>query len=57
MTNNYESGGVNPPRFAPEVWNTCERCGATWYGNQRAVCGKCAAAEASTPQAVDTTPR
>ena len=45
MTDLYESGGVNPPRFAPEVWNTCSQCGATWFGNQRAVCSECATAE------------
>lgn len=40
--NYYESGGVQAPRqHMQEQMNTCCECGATWFGNSRAMCGKC----------------
>jgi len=40
----YESGGVEPPRFAPkEAQQKCGVCGNVWFGVARIMCPKCIA--------------
>lgn len=39
----YQSGGIEPPRFAPLENNKCGVCGRVWYGVPRIMCQKCIA--------------
>lgn len=40
---NYESGNVpSPPPYLRDVFNKCEKCGATWIGPARPTCSACA---------------